>query len=243
MRADQADDNRLNMPDNLDLRLENNGQPLPPEDLTWESTNVCFTADVMIDTDRGPVRAGDLAIGDLVRTRDAGLQPIRWIGQRYYGAAHLEAAPKLRPIRISAHSLGAGLPLSDLVVSPQHRVLVRSKIALKMFGAAEVLVGAKQLLQVDGVDVAADFESVTYVHFLLDAHQIVYSNGAETESLYTGSQALKSVGPEAREEIFTIFPELRDHVEAPPAARPMPGGRQGRKLVVRHLQNAKPLLS
>ena len=45
---------------------------------------------------------------------------------------------------------------------------------------------AKDLLQVEGIDVVHDAESVTYVHYLLDRHQIVESEGADTESLFTG---------------------------------------------------------
>ena len=40
-----------------------------------------------------------------------------------------------------------GRPVAaDLTVSPQHRVLVRSRTAQKVFGTDEVLVAAKQLL-------------------------------------------------------------------------------------------------
>ena len=88
-----------------------------------------------------------------------------------------------------------------------------------MFGAPEVLVAAKQLLQIDGIDLD-DAADVTYVHFLCDRHEVVFSNGAPTESLYTGPEALKSVGAAAREEIFVLFPQLRDR---DPADLPAPG--------------------
>ena len=67
--------------------------------------------------------------------------------------------------------------MADLIVSPQHRMLVRSQIAQKMFGTPEVLVAAKQLCQLRGIDVVEDLVDVTYVHFLFDAHQIVLANG------------------------------------------------------------------
>src|SRR5690606_24870473 len=115
---------------------------------------------------------------------------------------------KLRPIRIRAGALGNGTPSSDLVLSPQHRVLVRSRIAQKMFGATEVLVAARQLLLLDGIDIATDLTEVEYFHMLFDRHEVVISNGALTESLYTGAQALQAVGKAARDEIFTLFPQL-----------------------------------
>lgn len=111
-----------------------------------------------------------------------------------------------------------------------------------MFGTDEVLVAAKQLCQMDGIDLAQDLDGVTYVHFLFDDHQIVVSNGAETESLHPGAQTMKSVGPAAREEIFAIFPELRGGAERP-AVRLLTSGRMGRKLAVRHHQNGKALVA
>lgn len=249
MRADQADGvlNDINSANgfgqDFTLTIQNGGAAVGGEALTHETTRVvCFGADALIETDRGPVPAGRLAVGDLVRTRDAGLQPIRWIGSSRLDAAQLAANPRLRPIRIRAGALGDGLPSTDLVVSPQHRVLVRSRIAQKMFGTAEVLVAAKQLCQLDGIDIAEDLDSVTYVHFLFDDHQIVFSNGAETESLFTGDVALNSVGPAALEEILTLFPQLRSGV-APVPARVLASGRMGRKMATRHLQNRRALVS
>ena len=117
------------------------------------------------------------------------------------------------------------------MVSPQHRMLIRSKIAQKMFGSIEVLVAAKQLLQVDGIDIVDDMDSVEYFHFMCDRHEIVIANGAETESMFTGPQALKSVGQAARAEIFGLFPALADEAYEPKSARTLPSGRMGRKIV------------
>ncbi|MTE00730.1 hypothetical protein GIY56_10550 [Paracoccus sp. YIM 132242] len=249
LRADQADGtlNDINTANGFGstftLRIQNGGAAVAGTALTLETVNVvCFADDVLIETQGGPVRAGDLSVGTLVQTRDAGLQPIRWIGRRTLDGADLAARPQLRPVRIRKGALGAGIPQADLVVSPQHRILVRSRIAQKMFGAPEVLVAAKQLLTLDGIDIADDLDRVTYVHFLFDDHQIVISNGAETESLHTGAQALDSVGPAAREEILAIFPELREGTERP-GARMLTSGRMGRKLAIRHHRNRKPLVA
>ena len=243
MQADQDEDGILNEA-GITLTIQNGGYAVSGSDLTWDNTNVvCFGADALIRTATGDVPAGELTVGDLVETRDAGLQAIRWIGVRTLDAARLTRDPNLRPIRIRKGALGTGLPEADLIVSPQHRILVRSRIAQRMFGAMEVLVAARQLCQIEGIDIADDIESVTYVHFLFDAHQIVLANGAEAESLFTGAEALKSVGPAASAEIFAIFPELAVPGYDPVAVRELASGRMGRKLVVRHVQNRKPLLA
>ncbi|PVA07436.1 Hint domain-containing protein [Thalassorhabdomicrobium marinisediminis] len=212
-------------------------------DLDDDEVFPCFVAGTMILTPDGERPVDDLDRGDLVFTRDNGPQPIRWIGSRGLSAETLTAKPNLRPIRIMAGALGEGAPAVDLMVSPQHRVLVRSKIAQRMFGAQEVLVAAKHLLCVDGVEVADDLPSVEYFHFLFERHEVIYSNGAETESLFTGPQALLTIGAAARQEIFELFPELLGIDHRPEPARTLVPGRRGRKLADRHAQNRKALVT
>ncbi len=135
-----------------------------------------------------------------------------------------------------------GLPLEDLLVSRQHRILVRSKIAERMFGEKEVLIPAIKLVELDGIDVATDIEGVEYFHMLFDQHEIVISNGAKSESLFTGPEALKTVSPEARMEIASLFPELVCEDFQPVSARLIPPqGKSMKQLVARHQKNAKPL--
>ncbi|MDN3713371.1 Hint domain-containing protein [Paracoccus cavernae] len=214
-----------------------------PNDLALPISEIpCFTRGTLITTEFGDVTIENLTAGTNVYTRDNGLQPIRWIGSRKIDARVLSQHESLRPIRISARALGRGTPEVDLLVSPQHRILVRSKIAQKMFGTDEVLVAAKQLLQIDGIDVVEDLREVEYFHILFDQHEVVRSNGAESESLYTGKQALKSLGAAVREEIFAIFPELKDTDEMMAGARMLLSGRQARRLAVRHAQNRRDLV-
>lgn len=203
----------------------------------------CFARGTLIDTPRGAVPIQDLRAGDPVLTRDHGAQPLRWIGSSRLDAAMLDAAPRLRPIRIRAGALGQGAPARDLVVSPQHRILVRSRIAQRMFGTAEVLVAARQLVLLDGIDVAQDLDTVEYFHLLFDRHEVVFSNGAETESLYTGPQALQAVGPAARQEILDLFPQLLDEGYVAEAARTLSSGRMGRKLAMRQAGNGHALVN
>lgn len=204
---------------------------------------LCFVAGSQILTADGEVAVEDLRPGMLVITQDAGPQPVRWVGRRLLDAIDLQVAPHLRPVRIRRGALGDGaLPRRDLLVSPQHRILVRSQIAQRIFGAPEVLAAAGQLLAVDGIETVTDAASVTYVHFVLDRHHIVFAEGAPTESLYPGPEALKSVGRAARQELLALFPELRDPGFRAEAARPLAPGRQARALAERHWRNGRDLL-
>ena len=198
---------------------------------------VCFAAHTLIDTVRGPVAARDLQPGDLVKTLDHGAQPIRWINARKVAATGAAA-----PIRISAGSLGQGTPSRDLLVSPQHRILFRSKIVQRMLGVNETLIPAKKLLGLPGVSIADDLDHVTYVHFLCDRHEIVFAEGAPAETLFLGAEAKKTLAAEVQAAIGTVFPTClrwahwRDH------ARPLATGRRQDRLIQRHLQNRMPPL-
>ncbi|MFC0200469.1 Hint domain-containing protein [Paracoccus rhizosphaerae] len=209
---------------------------IPPDEL------FCFVTGTLIRTSRGLVAVEDLRVGDLVETRDNGLQPVRWTGSKKLTAAALLLKPALRPVRIRAGALGENIPSADLHVSPQHRILVRSRIAQRMFSTHEVLVAAKKLVMLDGIDIAEDMAEVEYHHFLFDRHEVVTSNGAETESLFTGPEALRSVGKDAQEEIFTLFPQLGDPDFTADPVRALASGRMGRRLAMRHLWNDKRLV-
>ena len=228
----------------IDLTLQNGGAAVVGDALTFDNTNVvCFVAGTLIETDAGPRPVEALAVGDRVLTMAGGYEAIRWINARTCGAAELAAHPKLLPIRIAADALGPGVPRADLCVSPQHRVLVRSAIAQRMFGSREVLVAANKLLALPGVTSAAAAREVTYVHFMCDAHQIVYANGAPTETMYSGAEAIRALSPAAREELIAIFPQLAEPDFAEDPAVPIPLGRRQRQLIARHIKNRRAIVS
>lgn len=203
-----------------------------------ENLITCFTPGCLIQTDRGEVAVETLKVGDLVKTLDRGMQPIRWIGCRKLDAIDLTVAPKLRPIRISEGAMGNGLPKRDLELSPQHRVLVSSKIIKRMFKTDEVLVPVKKLVEIEGIDVVDCAIGTTYFHLLFDHHEIVYANGLPSESLYLGPQALKSISAEARNEVVALFPEILDRDFLQVEARPfLERGNTIKRMVMRHAKN------
>ncbi|WP_246026554.1 Hint domain-containing protein [Paracoccus luteus] len=205
---------------------------------------MCFASGTMIETADGPRPVQRLRVGDLIVTRDHGLQPLRWLGGRRLDGATLQRQPQLVPVRIAAGALGRGLPAQDLVVSPQHRILIRSSIAQRMAGSPEVLVPAIHLLDLPGVDRAPAAGGVAYWHLMFDAHEIVLANGAEAESLYAGPAALAAMDPAARDDLLAIFPDLAGaNGDERPTARPVLPGRRARKMVERAVRNDKPLVS
>jgi len=186
-----------------------------------ESVVACFTPGSLIGTARGPVAVQALAVGDLVVTRDHGLQAIRWIGSRHLGAARLARDPALQPILIRRGALGPGCPNRDMMVSPQHRMLIRSAMAELWFGEPDVLVRALHLTALPGVAMQA-VAQVTYLHLMFDRHEIIRADGTWTESFQPGERCLGGIDGDQRDELLAIFPTLADtaRTTAFPAARP-----------------------
>lgn len=204
---------------------------------------VCFVSGTRILTPSGEVPIENLAVGDKVLTLDQGSQHIRWIARTKLSASDLEANQKWRPVRIRAGALGNGLPETDLMVSPQHRILVKSAIVHRMFNVHEVLVPAIKIIDLDGIDIVEEAQGIEYWHILFEAHQIIWSNGAPTESLFTGPEALKAVSPALRMEIAALFPELAKPQSRQKAARLLPAkGKAIKELTARHLKNSKPMV-
>merc|ERR1711916_245042 len=85
------------------------------------------------------------------------------------------AKGKLRPVLIRKGALGNGLPERDMIVSPNHRMLVASDKAAIYFEEREVLVAAKHLVDLPGV-AFVDVEDVTYIHFMFDQHEVVLTS-------------------------------------------------------------------
>ncbi|THH38344.1 Hint domain-containing protein [Aliishimia ponticola] len=160
----------------------------------------CFTAGCRVDTPDGPMLVEDIRPGQIVLTRDNGPMPVRWAG-----TSRVKAEGKHRPVRIAAGSFGAQ---RDITVSPNHRILVCDIWAELLFGAPEVLVKAKDLVNHRTVCWADDLAEVTYVHLLLDSHQTLFSDGLISESYQPGQQTLDAFDAETQAEIFALFPAL-----------------------------------
>ncbi|MEP1943224.1 MAG: cadherin-like domain-containing protein, partial [Sulfitobacter sp.] len=180
----------------------------------------CFTPGTLIATPKGERKVEDLEVGDRIITRDNGMQEIRWVGRREMSGEELNAKEHLRPVLIQKGALGNDLPERDMMVSPQHRVLVANDKTALYFEEREVLVAAKHLTDLDGVDVV-EVSHTSYIHIMFDQHEVILSDGTWTESFQPGDMSLAGVGDASREEILELFPELatREGIEAYAAAR------------------------
>jgi len=199
---------------------------------------VCFSGDTGILTPKGTRLASELTVGDLVET-ESGPKPLKWIGRRIVTAKEMEHDSRLAPVRICKGALGGGLPSRDLLVSRQHRVLVHSRIAARMFGHVNVLVSAIRLTQMPGIFLDDTVGDIEYIHLLLDTHEVLFAENAPAESLYLGDQTYGAMTPEARDEIELIFPDLRSKLQHSLPAYPIPSLKRQRHFIKRVSQNRR----
>lgn len=222
LHADQADDGVLNQSndgvdgvdysDNTSLAggsLTFTGASADGSFFTVENTGVvCFTPGIRIATDKGPIPVECIRVGDRVQTADNGFQPVVWVGKRCLTQPELAAAPNLKPIFIEPGPvLGNAVPL---LVSPQHRLVLRSDYLGDLRDAGEAFIRAKFLPEVPNsrARVAHGKRQVTYIHLMTERHEVIYANGVATETFWPGPQALRSLDAEARAELLDLFPEL-----------------------------------
>ena len=156
---------------------------------------ICFAEGTRLATPDGERAVEDLAAGDLVSTYDAGPMPIVWISKSRHVWPGGQA--QALPILIARGALPGGLPARDLVVSPQHKVLLTRQITPDL-PEQTMLAPAKGLTRLHGIRQMKGRRAVTYYHVLLERHAILLSEGLPTESFYPGPTALAMLSPSQR---------------------------------------------
>ena len=139
----------------------------------------CFASGTRLDTPDGEMAVESLTIGDLVLTASGEARAVRWIGHRHLDLARSADPTKVQPVRIMAGALAPCVPRRDLLVSPDHALLLDG-----------VLIPARLLL--NGVTILREehWRSVTYYHIELDSHDVLLAEGAAAESyLDTGDRS------------------------------------------------------
>ena len=131
----------------------------------------CYVTGTRIATAVGEVKVEDLAIGDLVETLYAGLQKIKWIGQRSYDGRFIAGNKDVLPICIKRHAIAENVPARELFVSPGHAICIDGALI-----HAIRLVNGVSITQADSV------ESVTYYHIELETHEIIFAENCPAET-------------------------------------------------------------
>ncbi len=155
-------------------------------------TVACFRAGTRIATAIGAVAVEDLAVGTLVPTLSGRMRRVRWVGHRTLDCTSHPQPDAVMPIRVAAGAFGAGMPLRDLYLSPDHAVF----IAADREGAtAGALIPVRYLVN-DATIAQVHHDRVSYLHVELDAHDVVLAEGLPCETyLDTGNRAAFANAP------------------------------------------------
>ncbi len=178
----------------------------------------CYYPGTMIATPAGERAIETLAIGDLVLTADGRSLAVRWIGRNTVSTRFADPL-RVLPIRIRAGALAENRPARDLLVSPDHAILVE-----------DILVQAGAL--VNGTSIRRERavpETFTYYHIECAEHALVlaegtpaetfvdnidrmgFDNWAEHEALYGGAPSI----------VEMPYPRAQSHRQVPPRVRAM----------------------
>jgi len=145
----------------------------------------------LIATPAGDVPAETLRAGDYVLALEDGApvaRPLRWVGQLPVAVAKSPAPHRVAPVRLAAGAIAEGRPVRDLLLSPDHAILL-----------GRALLPAQALR--NGATIAQDTSlgHVTYVHLELARHGILSAEALPVESfLDTGNRNQFALGRAAR---------------------------------------------
>ncbi len=162
----------------------------------------CFTPDMPIETLHGPVKAGELQIGDMVRTYDNGFQEVQFIYRR-----KMKAEGAATPVLFKKGAIGN---TEDLLLSQRHRMYTGSlpeELRSQLKGAQDNLLQAVQFCNGSTVRLAPEVGEVEYIQIMFENHELLYCNGTVSESWQPTASALRGA-PDVAEELMMIFPEI-----------------------------------
>lgn len=195
------------------------------------TTVVCFASGTRILTAEGYRPIEHIRAGDLVLTHSNALQPAIGLVSR-----PVPKRAKDQPICISSGALGPGAPARRLRLSPEHRILARGPLAVRMFGQTEILLSAKSLLSLPGVSQEKAAPTDRYWHLICPTHEIVFAEECPAETLFSGSQALAALqtAPVTRHAAQLLAFQRHERL-----ARFCPTMTRQRRFLARSLRNGK----
>jgi hypothetical protein len=177
---------------------------------------VCFMPGTLISTPDGARSVETFMVGDLVLTTEGRAVPVRWIGRQTVSRVFGDPM-RVLPIRITANALGDNLPIRDLLLSPDHALLIDG-----------VLVHAGAL--VNGATVRRESDvppTYTYYHLELDDHSLILAEGVAAETFVDNIDRLafdnwdehEAFYPQGKPIVEMDYPRAKAYRQVPRAIR------------------------
>jgi hypothetical protein len=180
------------------------------------TSTVCFMAGTMIRTPDGEVAVEEIEHGDMVLTADGRSVPVTWLGVQT--VSRLFADPnRVWPIRIKAGALSDNVPSRDLLISPDHAILVD-----------DVLVQAGALINGSSIvregNVPATF---TYYHVETEDHSLILAQDVPSETFVDNVNRMafdnwnehQALYPQGKAIVEMAYPRAQSLRQVPVAIR------------------------
>jgi hypothetical protein len=190
----------------------NNGHAI----VTNYSDTICFMAGTLIQTPSGDVPVETLKRGDLVLTHQGDEVPVDWLGVQ---TVSMKFADKTRvlPIRIRTGALAKNVPSRDLLVSPDHALLVEG--ALIQAGA---LINGTSIVRETNVPT-----TFVYYHVEVENHSLVLAENTPAETFVDNVDRLsfdnwaehEAIYPNGKQVTELPYPRAKAHRQVPSGTR------------------------
>lgn len=180
------------------------------------ATGLC--AGASIRTPFGARRVDLLSKGDLVVTRDSGLQPVIHIWSRKLTEAEITADPSLAPVALSPRAIGPMMPQKTLRVGGAQRLLIPGWRLQDEDDSTCCLVPARD---VDGVSLGsnAPAEETEYFNIVFATPQVFAVNGLPVESYTLDTETRKITPKEVQKDLRKLFPKSKQAEQPCPLAK------------------------
>ncbi|NNK78672.1 MAG: hypothetical protein HKP40_08175 [Litoreibacter sp.] len=182
-----------------------------------------ISSNALLRTPCGPRRADSIRPGDLVVTRDNGLQPVQVIWKREIDPTEILGRPGNAPVTLNPRAIGPMMPQKPLTLAPDHRVLIPGYQLAAEAAETGGLVEARALAGLnDGSFFDRDARNETFYNFIFDQHEIVVASGLPVASFLPSGAILPRVDETTRSELVRKFPALRSKTAKafPPVSYP-----------------------
>jgi hypothetical protein len=175
-----------------------------------DTITICFMAGAMIRTPDGEAAVETLKRGDVVLTAEGAAKPVAWLGRQTISALFADPVRNW-PVRIMAGALGENIPSRDLLLSPDHALLVGGTL----FHAGAL---------VNGTSIRRETQvppTWVYYHVELEDHSLILAENTPAET-FVDNVERRNFDNWAEHE--ALYPDGKPISELPyPRAK---GGRQ-----------------
>lgn len=168
---------------------------------TSGTETICFMPGTMVATPSGAVAVEDLKVGDLVLTHDGRAMPVNWLGRQTVSTIFADKQ-RVLPIRFKAGALAAHVPSRDLLVSPDHALLVDGNLI-----QAGALVNGTSIVREHNVPTV-----FTYYHVEVDDHSLILAENTPAETFVDN---IDRMGFDNWAEYEALYPEGKSITELP----------------------------